>query len=201
MNPPPYCLAILRFKSRLVAPKLAKPQARHIRRIFGTPLSMGKMPIAALMVAALIGPSTLTAGTPFNKCNINGSVTYQHDPCPSSQVHPRPTVEQLNAERQKSLNQQKEQPAQPSPTSVEGQRQQPRGTASSASESGATYSGELQKKNRPAVTTLSFKCDSRKYCSQMTSCAEATYFLANCPGVKMDGDKNGVPCEKQWCTR
>ena len=44
-----------------------------------------------------------------------------------------------------------------------------------------------------------FKCDGRVYCSQMTSCAEATYFLRNCSGVKMDGDNDGVPCEKQWC--
>ena len=45
----------------------------------------------------------------------------------------------------------------------------------------------------------SFKCDGRTYCSQMTSCAEATYFLQNCPGTKMDGNNDGVPCEKQWC--
>ena len=44
-----------------------------------------------------------------------------------------------------------------------------------------------------------FSCDGRTYCSQMRSCAEATYFLQNCPGVKMDGDHDGVPCEKQWC--
>ena len=44
-----------------------------------------------------------------------------------------------------------------------------------------------------------FKCDGRTYCSQMTSCAEATYFLQNCPGTKMDGNNDGVPCEKQWC--
>ena len=44
-----------------------------------------------------------------------------------------------------------------------------------------------------------FKCDGRIYCSQMTSCAEATYFLQNCPGTKMDGNNDGVPCEKQWC--
>ena len=44
-----------------------------------------------------------------------------------------------------------------------------------------------------------FKCDGRTYCSQMTSCAEATFFLKNCPGTKMDGDNNGIPCEKQWC--
>jgi hypothetical protein len=34
----------------------------------------------------------------------------------------------------------------------------------------------------------------------MHSCAEATFFLRNCPGVKMDGDNDGVPCETQWCT-
>ena len=44
-----------------------------------------------------------------------------------------------------------------------------------------------------------FKCDGRTYCSQMTSCQEATFFLQNCPGVKMDGNNDGIPCEKQWC--
>ena len=44
-----------------------------------------------------------------------------------------------------------------------------------------------------------FKCDGRVYCSQMTSCEEATFFLKNCPGVKMDGNNDGVPCERQWC--
>ncbi|MFM9489461.1 MULTISPECIES: excalibur calcium-binding domain-containing protein [Pseudomonas] len=33
----------------------------------------------------------------------------------------------------------------------------------------------------------------------MTSCAEATNFLQNCPGMEMDGDYDGIPCEKQWC--
>lgn len=44
-----------------------------------------------------------------------------------------------------------------------------------------------------------FQCDGRTDCSQMTSCEEAHYFLATCPGVKMDGDGDGVPCERQWC--
>lgn len=46
-----------------------------------------------------------------------------------------------------------------------------------------------------------FSCDGRTYCSQMTSCEEATFFLRNCPGVKMDGNNDGVPCEQQWCER
>lgn len=44
-----------------------------------------------------------------------------------------------------------------------------------------------------------FQCDGRTHCSQMTSCAEATFFIRNCPDTKMDGNNDGVPCEKQWC--
>ena len=44
-----------------------------------------------------------------------------------------------------------------------------------------------------------YKCDGRQYCSQMSSCEEATYFLNNCPNPKMDGNNDGIPCEKQWC--
>ncbi len=45
-----------------------------------------------------------------------------------------------------------------------------------------------------------FRCDGRTHCSQMTSCAEAEYFLKQCPGVQMDGNGDGEPCEQQWCT-
>jgi len=44
-----------------------------------------------------------------------------------------------------------------------------------------------------------FRCDGRTRCSQMTSCDEAMYFLENCPGVKMDDEGDGIPCEGQWC--
>lgn len=61
--------------------------------------------------------------------------------------------------------------------------------------------------------TRQYQCDGRKYCSQMTSCEEATWFLQNCAGVKLDGapphaspndpryrhEPDGVPCEAQWC--
>jgi len=54
----------------------------------------------------------------------------------------------------------------------------------------------------PATTAAPlqpFQCDGRTRCAQMTSCAEATYFIKQCPGTKMDGDGDGVPCEGQWC--
>lgn len=44
-----------------------------------------------------------------------------------------------------------------------------------------------------------YTCDGRTHCSQMTSCEEATFFINNCPGTKMDGNHDGIPCEKQWC--
>jgi cold shock CspA family protein len=50
------------------------------------------------------------------------------------------------------------------------------------------------------VAASTYRCDGRTHCSEMTSCAEATFFLRNCPDVKMDGDGDGVPCEQQWCT-
>ena len=45
---------------------------------------------------------------------------------------------------------------------------------------------------------IKYKCDRRKYCSQMRSYEEAKYFLDHCRGVKMDGDRDGIPCERQF---
>jgi len=62
----------------------------------------------------------------------------------------------------------------------------------------STHGNEALERS-PTTSPSLFKCDGRTYCSQMTSCAEATYFLKNCPGTKMDGNHDGVPCEQQWC--
>jgi hypothetical protein len=62
-----------------------------------------------------------------------------------------------------------------------------------------TARADKTQRNDTTSNIAKFKCDGRIYCSQMTSCEEATFFLKNCPGVKMDGDRDGVPCEKQWC--
>ncbi|MDD2893005.1 MAG: excalibur calcium-binding domain-containing protein [Halothiobacillaceae bacterium] len=51
----------------------------------------------------------------------------------------------------------------------------------------------------PVSPPSPFRCDGRTHCSQMTSCDEAKYFLKNCPNVQMDGENDGIPCEKQWC--
>ena len=63
---------------------------------------------------------------------------------------------------------------------------------------------------QPATTPVSlsdsaaagspYRCDGRTLCSQMTSCAEAKWFINHCPGTRMDGNGDGTPCETQWCT-
>lgn len=67
-----------------------------------------------------------------------------------------------------------------------------------------TFASEAGAEEVPAIdfqparqSTLT--CDGRRYCSQMKSCEEATYFIQHCPNVKMDGNNDGIPCEKQWC--
>ena len=45
----------------------------------------------------------------------------------------------------------------------------------------------------------SFQCLGKVHCSEMNSCQEARFYLNNCPNVNIDGDLDGVPCEKQHC--
>jgi hypothetical protein len=52
---------------------------------------------------------------------------------------------------------------------------------------------------QPRTPTPEFRCDGRTRCAEMRSCDEATYFLEHCPGVKMDGDGDRIPCERGPC--
>jgi len=52
-------------------------------------------------------------------------------------------------------------------------------------------------KNTQAAAN-NFSCDGRQHCSQMRSYDEAVFFLRNCPNTKMDGDGDGIPCERQF---
>ena len=56
------------------------------------------------------------------------------------------------------------------------------------------YNAPIQKARAVALTSQ-FRCDGRQHCSQMTSRAEAEFFIRNCPETKMDGDRDGIPCE------
>jgi hypothetical protein len=128
--------------------------------------------VAILIALAGLGTTaSAVSAAQSNKCIVNGTVAYLQGPCPSEQVRKTPTVAELNAAENVK-----------------------RGSAGSAAAAKSATSPSM-------AVNVGFKCDGRKYCSQMTSCAEATYFLSNCAGVKMDGDGNGIPCEKQWCSR
>ena len=134
-----------------------------------------------LLVAANVVLAASSAGAVLpNKCTVNGQVTYQQTPCASAQPRKLPTLEELNAEQTKR-----------------------RAAAVSATPDRAATAASAQTLPAPAALVLSkgIRCDGRRYCTQMTSCAEAKYFLANCPGVKLDGDNDGIPCEEQWCQR
>lgn len=50
----------------------------------------------------------------------------------------------------------------------------------------------------PPPPTPEFRCDGREHCSQMRSYEEAVFFVRNCPNTKMDGDRDGEPCEQQY---
>lgn len=136
--------------------------------------------LRTLSIAALLGAAALacSAATPVFKCVVNGTTTYQKDPCPTAAPRKAPDLERLNAEEKKRRGATPAAPADDPAVPASG------GTPAAA----------------PAPAAA-FRCDGRTHCSQMRSCAEAKYFLAHCPGVKMDGNRDGIPCEQQWCTR
>lgn len=44
--------------------------------------------------------------------------------------------------------------------------------------------------------TKQFSCQvPKKKCSEMTSCSEAQFYLKQCDVTRLDGNKNGIPCE------
>ncbi len=63
-----------------------------------------------------------------------------------------------------------------------------------ASEMNCTAIGQSSQLTLPSA---GFKvvCGSKRYCRQMNSCEEARAFLSQCGLSRLDGDKDGVPCE------
>ena len=44
-------------------------------------------------------------------------------------------------------------------------------------------------------TDLAGRCGAKRTCGEMTSCAEARFYLNECGVSRLDGDKDGTPCE------
>ena len=149
-------------------------------------------PFLVVVTCLVFGSFNVNAASAY-KCVVNGVTTYQQEPCPSGKVRKPPTVEELNAAEKKRRAVAETVTLEKSATTV----------SSTATASSTTVTAPVPTPiaAKTPIEPSAFRCDGRRYCSQMKSCAEANYFLANCPGVKMDGDKDGIPCEEQWCTR
>ena len=63
-----------------------------------------------------------------------------------------------------------------------------------APEMNCTAIGESSQLTLPSVS-LEVVCGSKRYCRQMNSCEAARAFLSKCGLSRLDGDKDGVPCE------
>lgn len=61
--------------------------------------------------------------------------------------------------------------------------------------SGATFEPSF---SEPIKSSQNFTCQGKVYCSEMSSYDEAVFYLQNCPGTKIDGDNDGIPCEQQF---
>ena len=62
---------------------------------------------------------------------------------------------------------------------------------------GAIPPWDWRKGVREVGTTVTKSgCGSKRFCKQMTSCEEARHFLTQCGVTSLDGDGDGVPCEK-----
>lgn len=49
--------------------------------------------------------------------------------------------------------------------------------------------------NNTTQSDSGFTCSGKTTCGQMTSCAEANFYLNTCGVSRLDGDKDGTPCE------
>lgn len=56
-----------------------------------------------------------------------------------------------------------------------------------------------RRSNTPVLASspqaTSFSCGRKTYCREMTSCAEARFYLRRCGLTRIDGDGDGIPCE------
>ena len=55
-----------------------------------------------------------------------------------------------------------------------------------------------QGKRTPTIVSdppKAFTCGSKVFCREMVSCEEARFYLRSCGLTRLDGDKDGIPCE------
>ncbi len=68
-------------------------------------------------------------------------------------------------------------------------------TATPQSTAAATTTNTSVTTSGSSNTNGNFTCAGKTTCGQMASCAEAKFYLNTCGVSRLDGDKDGVPCE------
>ena len=51
------------------------------------------------------------------------------------------------------------------------------------------------KREMSVKEVATFTCGTKRYCNQMANCNEAVFYLKKCGLSRLDGDKDGIPCE------
>ena len=157
---------------------------------------------AAWIGAVLLGMalSLPAAAQTLHKCVQGGQVTYQQTPCPGT--GPARSLERDRAEAESRHRETRPVAPRAAAAAAAGASGVPAGrlpaTAAAPAISPPPTAAGTATSSLPTAPSR-WRCDGRRHCSQMSSCEEAKFFLANCPGVEMDGNHDGVPCEKQWC--
>lgn len=147
---------------------------------------------AALVMLAL--PLPAVAQT-LHKCVQSGQVTYQQTPCPGT--GPARSLERDRAEAESRHRETR--PVAPRAAAAAASAAPVGRPPATAPAIGTPPTAAGTAPSSLPTAPSRWRCDGRRHCSQMNSCEEAKFFLANCPGVEMDGNHDGVPCEKQWC--
>ncbi|MGE0698332.1 MAG: excalibur calcium-binding domain-containing protein [Hyphomicrobiaceae bacterium] len=57
-------------------------------------------------------------------------------------------------------------------------------------------SGEPASPQSVVSVSKGFACGTKRTCSEMTSCAEACFHLTQCGVSRLDGDRDGIPCNR-----
>ena len=71
-----------------------------------------------------------------------------------------------------------------------------KGTCTTASAPAPSVPAAPTASSTSAASSGGFTCAGKRYCREMTSCEEAKFYLNTCGVRSLDGNHDGVPCEK-----
>lgn len=147
-------------------------------------ISKAIMVMTGLLLIFIVLYSANTFGAVTKCTDASGSVTYTDGIC---NVSANPEHLQIQPKAETTAHE-------PQPSIIPDKLKNSILRNANADQASSTAPAPAQPK-----PSLKYNCDGRTHCSHMTSCEEAKFFINNCPNTKMDGNNDGIPCEKQWC--